>query len=239
MSVGTLDRGVGFLRLLQLASPALPVGAFAYSQGLEAAVATGFVTDEASTARWLLGLLENGLGLQELPIFARIHAAARAGDHPAVSRWNDLLFATRASAELQAEERNLGAGLARVLAAMGLSASLDGVVDARDTSRPAGSPPPTFAALFAVACAGCRIELPTAMAAFAFSWAESQSSAAVRLVPLGQSAGVRVLARVADAVPRAVEVALSLADDDVGASTPGQALLATWHETQYSRLFRS
>lgn len=237
MSAWSLDRGVGFLRLLQLASPALPVGAFAYSQGLEAAVAAGWVSDEESTARWLLGLLENGLACQELPIFARVHAAAGAADHAAVTRWNDLLFATRASAELQAEERNLGAGLARVLAALGLSTPLDAAEGARERSRPGAVP--TFAAQFAVACARWGVDVRTAMEAFAFSWAEGQTSAAVRLVPLGQSAGVRVLARAADAVPRAVEVGLTLADDDIGAAAPGQALLSVWHETQYSRLFRS
>jgi urease accessory protein len=228
---------VGFLRLLQLASPALPVGAFAYSQGLEAAVAAGFVNDEESTARWILGVLAHCLVWQELPIFERLHAAAGAGDAAAVRRWNDLLFATRATAELQAEERHLGAALARVLGTLGIASPFDRVADSSDP-RPWRSIP-TFAALFAVASAAWHIDGRTAMEAFAFTWSESQTSAAVRLIPLGQSAGVRVLARAADAIPHAVQVALSVREEDLGAAAPGQALLSTGHETQYSRLFRS
>jgi urease accessory protein len=228
---------LGFLRLLQLASPALPVGAFAYSQGLEAAVTAGLVTDEESTADWILGLLGHTLALQELPIFARIHAAAAAGDALAVRRWNDFLFATRTTAELQAEERHLGAALARVLRTLGIESPFAQAADAPDAPAPRSIP--TFAGLFAVASAGWHIDARTAMETFAFTWSESQTSAAVRLVPLGQSAGVRVLARAANEIPRAVEVALSVGEAELGAAAPGQALLSTLHEAQYSRLFRS
>jgi urease accessory protein len=220
------------LRLLQLASPALPVGAFAYSQGLEAAIHAGLVHDEPSATAWILGLLRETLAYQELPIFARVYRAATAGQPEVVRQWNDVLFAMRASAELQMEDRHLGLALARILQTLDIPSPF-----------PAATPhwPPTFTALFAVASAHRpgAAELASAMHAFAFAWAEAQASAAVRLVPLGQSAGVRLLAQAAPVIAAAVDVGLELDDDALGASAPTQAILSAAHETQYSRLFRS
>jgi len=218
---------LAFLRLLQLASPALPVGAFAYSQGLEPAVNAGVVHDETSAATWLLGLLGGPLAHLDLPIFARLHRAHAAGDAFAVAQWNAFLLASRPTSELQAEDRHLGAAFARVLGTLEV---------------PADSPvvaPATLAGQFARATVHYRVDLHTALETFAFMWAEAQTSAAVRLVPLGQSAGVRVLARAGAAIPAAVEQALLLGNDDLGGAAPGLALLSAAHETQYSRLFRS
>ena len=253
-----LPSRIGFLRLLQLASPALPVGAFAYSQGLEAAITCGHVTDERTASLWISGLLTDVLAYQDLALFVRLHAAAEAGDRAALRRWNDFLFATRGAAELQTEDRHLGGALARVLNTLGVSSLFDDSVattatttttataravtataTATATATTTPSPPITFAAHFACASATWGIDVATAAEAFAFTWAESQTSAAVRAVPLGQSAGVRILAGAADVIPKAVAVAMSLTDDELGASAPNQALLSIEHETQYSRLFRS
>ncbi|HEY4188050.1 MAG TPA: urease accessory UreF family protein [Polyangia bacterium] len=217
---------LAFLRLLQLASPALPIGAFAYSQGLEPAVAAGIVHDEATAAAWILGLLTGPLAHQELPLYARMHGAHVAGDDVTAARWNAFLLASRATAELQTEDRQLGASLAKVLATMGLPALVPGVAS-------------TLVGQLAWATARFGIDARTALETFAFTWAEAQTSAAVRLVPLGQSAGVRILARAAEAIPGAVDGALTCADDDIAGAAPGLALLSTAHETQYSRLFRS
>jgi urease accessory protein len=217
---------LAFLRLLQLASPALPVGAFAYSQGLEPAVSAGLVHDQASAGVWLLGLLAGPLAHLDLPVFARLHRAHTAGDRFGVARWNAFLLASRATSELQAEDRQLGAAFARVLATL-------------DVPPDAGAVPATLAGQFARATVHYGVDLHTALETFAFMWAEAQTSAAVRLVPLGQSAGVRVLARTGAAIPAAVEQALLLGDDELGGAAPGLALLSTAHETQYSRLFRS
>jgi urease accessory protein len=220
--------GLALLRLLQLASPALPIGAFAYSQGQEAAVAAGLIHDEDSAAGWILGLLSGPLAHQDLPLFARLHAAHAARDTAAAGRWNDRLFASRPTAELQTEDRQVGAAFARVLDTLGLS-------------RPeaASEGPTTLAFQFARATAHFQIELRQALETFAFTWAEAQSSAAVRLVPLGQSAGLRIVARAGVAIPSAVTRALSLTDEEIGGAAPRLALLSTAHETQYSRLFRS
>ena len=221
------SEGLALLRLLQLASPALPVGAFAYSQGLESAATAGLVTDEATASEWILGLLQGPFAGIDLAIFARLHAAFASGDATAAGRWNAFLMASRASAELQAEERHLGTALARVLVTLGLLGHVDDVAS------------PTFAQMFALATARWSIGVRASAQALAFTWAEAQTSAAVRLVPLGQSAGVRILAAVGGVIPAAVEHALSLGDAALGGAAPMQALLCTAHESQYSRLFRS
>lgn len=219
-----------FLRLLQLASPTLPIGAFAYSQGLEPAVVAGRVGDEASAAAWILGLLRGPVTTIDLAVFSRIHDATATGDTATVRRWNAFLFASRATAELQAEDRHLGAALGRVLHTLGLAAL---------TPVSAADAPPTFVMMFARACALWGIDGEAALSAFAFSWTEAQVSAAVRLVPLGQSAGIRILAAVAAEIPAAAERARQLLDDEIGGAAPLQAILSSVHETQYSRLFRS
>lgn len=215
------------LRLLQLCSPALPIGAFAYSQALEPAVAAGWVHDEASTARWIAGLLDGSLATLDLPILQRLHACFREGS--AVSTWTALLFASRPSAELQAEERHLGGALARVL----------GGLDIPEAAAWINRVDLTYAAMFALAAARWEIPPSATLAAYAFVWCEMQVSAAVRLVPLGQSAGQRVLSSLAASIPVAVSRARVLADDDIGAAAPSHAIASALHETQYSRLFRS
>jgi urease accessory protein len=220
---------LAFLRLLQLASPTLPIGAFAYSQGLESAVTAGLVTDQATAQSWILGLLQGPLTTLDLAVFVRVHTALVAGDAATADRWNGFLFASRGTAELQAEDRHLGVALGRVLETLGLPG---------DSAAPGGAPA-TFAGMFARATARWAIGLRPALSAFAFTWAEAQVSAAVRLVPLGQSSGVRILADVGRAIPAAVERALTLPDDQMGGAAPRLAILSSAHETQYSRLFRS
>jgi urease accessory protein len=223
-----IDR-LALLRLMQLASPALPVGAFAYSQGLESAAAAGWVRDEATAGAWITGLLASQLAGLDLPILARMQRAWEGDDEDAVEEWNALLLACRPTAELAAEDRQLGASLARLLAAL----------EVRPAERWAGRGGVSYAAMFALAAARWRVPEEAACAGHAFAWLEAQTSAAVRLVPLGQSAGQRILAAAGAAVPDAVARARALADDEVGAAAPGQAIASAWHETQYSRLFRS
>lgn len=217
------------LRLLQLASPALPIGAYAYSQGLEQAVHAGWVRDEASAADWILGLLDGALVAVEAPALLRLHAAWQDGRDADVRRWSEWLFASRASAELRAEDQRLGSALARLLATLDLPEAAPWVADPRATHL----------TLFALACARWQIPPAQAAAGYLFSWAENQVGAASRLVPLGQSAAQRILSRAATLIPAAVERAAALADDDLGFAAPGQAIAAALHETQYSRIFRS
>jgi urease accessory protein len=214
------------LRLLQLCSPALPIGAFAYSQGLEHAVEAGWVRDEDSARGWILGLLEESLARLEVPVLARLLAAFRDGDDAAARRWNDFVLACRGSAELRAEEERLGSALGRLLVTLGV-AGADGWAA------------PSHLAMFALAAARWEIAAPDAAGGYLFAWAENQVGAASRLVPLGQSAAQRILSGAVERIPGAVARGLALADDDVGFCAPGQAIAAALHEGQYSRIFRS
>jgi urease accessory protein len=221
--------GVALTRLLQLVSPGLPIGAFAYSQGLEQAVAAGWVADEESAGDWVLGLLTHAFATLDLPVVARLADAWQAEDIAAVERWSAWLSACRPTRETREEDRQLGAALARTLVALGVPAA-GPWTERADV---------THATMFALAAVEFDIPNETALVGYAFTWAEALTSAAVRLVPLGQSAGQRLLAAAGAAIPAAVEEALALRDDDIGAVAPGQALASAWHETLYTRLFRS
>ena len=221
--------GMPLLRLLQLASAALPIGAFAYSQGLEQAIAMGWVKDESSAKDWILGLLGHGVGTLDLPVLVRLVQAFSDDDASVACAWNDFLFACRGSAELQAEERHLGGALAKVLANAG---ALRGSAWSRE-------PGPTYVAMFALGAARWNIPKAAAATGYAFAWTEAQVGAATRLCPLGQQAAQRILSAALPVIEHAVDSALRLADDDIGASTPAQAVASALHETLYCRLCRS
>jgi urease accessory protein len=215
------------LRLLQLCSPALPVGAFAYSEGLESvAAAPGF-----DAAAWITGRLRRGPARTDAPVAQRLLAAWRARDAAAVDDWNATLFAMRESRELREADRDMGQALARLLVSLGLAAALAAPFRQR--------PDATFAALFTLAASACAIPDDAALAGLLYLWLEGQVAAAVKLVPLGQSAGQRLLFTAATEIPGLVAAAQAMDDDDIGALAPGAALAAARHETLDVRLFRS
>jgi urease accessory protein len=217
------------LRLLQLASPALPIGGFAFSQGLESAVTLGHIRDEASAERYLLGALEFGQARLDLPVFFRIYDAFLAGDDARVEYLCRHLLAAREGEERELEDLHVGRALARLLHDQGVSRA--------ETYR--SSDAVTHAAMFALAAFSFGIAPKTAAFGFVFSWLENQVGALSRLVPLGQLAAQRVLARVARELPVNVEAALAVPDSDIGACLPGAAIASALHETQYCRLFKS
>ena len=221
--------GGALFAVLRFASPALPIGAFAYSRGLEWAVHAGWVQDEASAAAWILGLLEHVGAQLEGPVFVRLYRAWQRGELAEVERWNELLFASRESAELRLEDSQLGAALMRLLAQSGVSAA------ASWSSRGDVS----HATAFALAMVQHAVPLSAALGALLWAQAEAQTSAALRLVPLGQTAGQRILGRVAAALPAHVDHALSVQDADIGGFAPALSIGSALHETQYTRLFRS
>jgi urease accessory protein len=216
------------LRLLQLTSPALPIGAFAYSQGLEHAVSAGWVTDEVAAGAWIIGLLEESLPCLEVPVLDRLGRTFAAGAEAEARRWNDFLLASRPSAELRAEEQRLGSALCRLLVTL----------EVPGADRWSGATT-SHLAMFALAACHWQIPTPTAAGGSLFSWAENQVGAATRLGRLGQSAAQRILSRATQTIPAAVSRGLSLPDDDIGFSAPAQAIATTLHESQYSRIFRS
>ncbi|HSV68614.1 MAG TPA: urease accessory UreF family protein [Methylibium sp.] len=221
------------LSLIWLASPALPVGGFSYSEGLEAAVDAGLVHDEASTRAWLLDQLALGLARSELPLVAAALAAWRRDDLARVRELNDWLLATRETAEARLQTEQMGRSLAAWLQ------QRPDTDPARRAALAALAPAPTYPVAWALAAAGGAATPREAALAYAFGWAENLVQAALKAVPLGQSAGQRILGALADAIPGTVDAALTLSDGERLASLPGLAILGARHETQYSRLFRS
>ncbi len=217
------------LRLLQLASPALPVGAYAYSQGLEWAVAAGWVTDEAGLAAWLDEQLTYGLGCVDLPILARLYAAARAGDEDSLQRWSRRLLAHRETRELVADDCDRGRALARLLRDLEIAPT---AACWNETELP-------YATACAVVAAAWDLPLQPTAQAYAWGWLENQVLAGVKLIPLGQVAGQRTLLQLAPRILQVCDDALARGDDDLGATLPFVALASSRHETQYTRLFRS
>jgi len=224
------------LQLMWLASPALPVGAFSYSEGLESAVEAGRVTSEAEAGDWLLGQLQLSLARADLAVAAQAFAAWRSADLARIAALNDWVRQTRESAELRQQSEQMGRSLVAWLRNGGCGAA---AADARVAALAALCPAPTWPVAFALAAAQTEATARDALLAFAFGWAENMVQAAMKAVPLGQSAAQRILARLAEAAPAAIDHALSLADGEPQVCTPMLAILSAQHEQQYSRLFRS
>ena len=206
-------------KLLQLASPTLPVGAYSYSGGLEAAIEAGVVTDAASAERWIADVLEHSVARFEAPT---LWAFISSGNF---SELNERFLATRETAELRAETVQMGYSLNRLLKDLG-----------------AGGVPveePSFPAAFAFAARHWKIEPEAALQAYLWAWIENQVMAAVKAVPLGQTDGQRMLLRLGDRISLCSEEIRSMREDELGNFCPGLAMLSSAHETQYSRLFRS
>ena len=220
---------LAMLRLLQLASPALPIGAFAYSQGLEQATLLGWVKDELSATDWIGGVVTEVLPRLDLPVLAASYAAWSNGDFARVRQLSAFLHACRESAELGAEDRHLGAALARVLHGLGVPEAQPWIAD----------PDATFATSFSLAAVHFEIPLRSAALGFLFTWLENQVAAATRLIPIGHIAAQRVLSQVLAGLPAAVTRGLSIPISAAGFLAPGLALASALHETTYSRLFRS
>jgi urease accessory protein len=220
------------LRLLHLASPALPIGAFHFSQGLEYAVEAGWVSDERSAADWIGGLAAGSLATLDLPVLWRLQAAWTGGDDAAVRRWNDFLIACRETSELRFEDRHLGAALLRVLAEFDVRTDL---FPARDSTGCGVA----YATAFGLACARWNVAPRSTLETYAWAWTENQVLAAVKLVPLGQSAGQRILHALSARLGAFAARAIDFAESDIGISTSASAVASGRHETQYTRLFRS
>jgi len=216
--------------LLRLASPMLPVGAYSYSGGLEAAIESGVVHDPASTEAWIQDVLDLYLARFELPILWRMQCAWVNGDIPA--EWNDRLRAGRDTAEGLGETLQMGGSLVLLLSDLG-------EFPPEALARLKAAQPVTFPLAYAFAAAHWAIPAEAACQAYAWSWAENQVAAAMKAVPIVQVAGQRILAVVAGGIPAIVARAVALADEDISNFAPGLTLAAIRHETQYSRLFRS
>ena len=220
-------------RLLQLASPALPVGAYTYSQGLEWAVESGVIHDEASADRWIDDLLAHGIGRYEAPLLVVLMDAWTAADNAEIARLNAEFLASRESAELRAETAQMGFSLHRLVRDLRDPA----LVDVETTL--AGLGEIAFPTGWAGIAATWRIDPEAALTAYLWAWAENQVMAALKAVPLGQASGQRLLAELGGRLPEIAAPALKLPEGEWSNFTPAFAIACARHETQYSRLFRS
>lgn len=219
------------IQLIWLASPALPVGGFSYSEGLEAAVERAGVATESIAASWLDDQLHLSLARADLAVIAQAIAAWRSADLARVQQLNDWVLHTRETSEMRAQTEQMGRSLLAWL-----------------HNHEGGNPahlqvcaglPPTYPVAYALAASQTGAGVRDCLLAYAFGWAENMVQAALKSIPLGQSAGQRILARLGRHIPAAVATAMQLPDDERQAFSPMLAILSSQHETQYSRLFRS
>lgn len=220
------------LHLLQLCSPSLPVGAYSYSQGLEAAMERGHVHDEASARTWIVDMLDEVVARFEAPLSWRLLQAFGARDAEAITYWTELFIASRDSAEFRAETVQMGYSLGKLLPELAPQASDVLALLAAQTEIP-------FPTALAAAAVALTVPAEDALLGMLFSWAENQVLACVKSVPLGQVAGQRLLLSLRPQIERAAEFARMLADDELSNWSPGLSLLSMQHEVQYSRLYRS
>ena len=212
------------LRLWQLISPSLPVGAFHYSQGLEQAVDHGWVNDEETAETWIAGILQHSLASVDLPIIARVYSTWKVHDKVMVRYWDQISHACRETSELRDEDRQMGMALCRLAQTM-------------DEPMPGFNP--GFPAAFAVLAVNNGISVDNTLYGYAWAWCENQVLAAVKLVPLGHRTGQLMLRRLGESLGPAVTEALKCTDDEIGVTAPGFVLASAKHETLHTRLFRS
>jgi urease accessory protein len=232
------------LQLIWLASPALPVGGFSYSEGLEAAVDKAQVATETEACGWLVDQLHISLARGDLAAIAKAIPAWRRGDMDRVIALNQWVLHTRETHEFRLQTDQMGRSLAQwhqqlneqsaqTLAQFAQRSQQNNLSD-DDASYPT-----TYPIAYALAASSTQASVRDCCLAFSFGWAENMVGAAVKSVPLGQSAGQRVLAKLANDIPAAVDYAMQLQDSQRQAFSPMLAILSAQHETQYSRLFRS
>jgi len=227
------DTDLAGLRLLQLISPTLPIGAFTYSQGLEWVVECGWIRDEQDTRRWLQSVLNDSLQYLELPVLARLYKAVNTNDSEQFQYWSQWLYANRETSELRDEEKQRARALFAVLVNLPDShhwPELDSWRTSLLYSPLAG---------YALAASHWHIALNDLLQGYTWSWLENTVAASIKLVPLGQTAGQRLLYELSMEIGEIVDHAITLDENDIGASTPALAIASSLHETQYCRLFRS
>ena len=217
--------GDQLLALLHLSSPALPIGAFAYSSGLESAIELGWVRNEAGLQSWLGGML-HGLAYLDVPVLLRLANADARGDRDQLAMWSDFLRASRETRELLFEDEQQAMALTRLLKGQGLDVS----------TLP---PQPAFMAVYSLAARHWGLSPPWAALSWLWSWLENQLTVASKTLPLGQTAAQRLLLLLKPALLESHRLAATLNDEQLGLSLPGQVQASCLHETQYSRLFRS
>lgn len=219
--------GAALLHLLQLASPALPIGGYSYSQGLEAALEAGLVRDATSARDWIGRALDEVVARWEAPLLWALLRAFAARDRDAIAALGACFLASRDSAELRAETVQMGHSLGRLLGELGLG----------EPELLGGEP--TLPLAYACAVDALGIPHEQALLASVFAWTENQVLVCVKSVPLGQVAGQRLLLALRPDIEGAARTARALPEEEWSNWTPGLSMLSMRHEVQHGRLYRS
>jgi len=223
----TTTTDLAILRLFQLSSAALPVGGFSFSQGLEYAIDSSWLKNQADIENWLLQQLNGSISCVDIPILKRQMTAAANSDLSSLSYWNSYALACRETSELRLTDTAMGNALFKLIEKLNMPIT------------PPAEREFSFVTAFAMAASYWNIDVRLACHGFCWSWLENQVAAATKLVPLGQTSAQHLLGELQVHIPAAIDQALTIADDDIGASLPAITMASAWHETQYSRLFRS
>ncbi|WP_419812196.1 urease accessory protein UreF [Bacterioplanoides sp.] len=230
----TTQNAASLLALLHISSPALPVGAFAYSQGLEYALDKGWCNNRDDVQRWIEHSVEFGLGQLDLPLYLRLYRAWKNQDFAAVNHWNQLLLSFRETKELYLEDIQVGGAFAQ----WHLGQCEEGQNPERQSYLD-HCPQPTVVAMNALAAVLSDIDEQTALLGFCWSWAENQIACASKAMPMGQTDGQKILQQLIPLLTRVCDVAQNIEDEQIGTGLMGLAMASSLHEQQYSRLFRS
>lgn len=220
------NTSMGQLHLFHIISPALPVGAFSYSQGLEYAIDADWI-DKDSLQPWLEAQLAFSLTRTELPLLIRCYQAYQHRNWSDFHHWSEFLLSSRETKELRQQEQQLAWALRRLLNNLKLSLQL---------------PPETkqsYLALYAAYVVHHEIDLHPAALGWLWNWLENQIAAASKLFPLGQTDAQTILYQLVPALEQAWQQAQSIEDVQLGVTLPAASMASARHETQYSRLFRS
>lgn len=214
------------LRLMHLGSAGLPVGAYAFSHGMEYAIEAQWLRSADDVGDWLRHQLEFSVATVDLPVMSRLFVALCNGDQCAVRYWNQLVLASRETRELQLTDTATGLALQRLLPQLDVPVmSFDG--------------PVSFVTCFTQAAHHWCIAPDSAALGYTWSWLENQVNAATKLLPLGQTQAQRLLHKLQDHIPAAIGFSETISDEDIGSCLPALSIASMQHETQYSRLFRS
>lgn len=217
------------MRLFQLISPSLPTGSFTYSQGLEWTVECGWVNSKDSLVAWLSSLLYNSFQELEIPLLKRLYLSGASQDIERFTYWASYAVACRETKELRQEEINRGRAMTKLIEQLGLELGIEWLEVVKGCQI----------AGFALTASRWNIALQQAVLGYTWGWLENMVMAAIKIVPLGQSAGQQTLAELIETAIEVVETGLMVEDDNIGGSCPAFTLASCLHETQYTRLFRS
>jgi urease accessory protein len=218
------------LALLQFVSPALPVGAYSYSEGIETLVQNGKVKDLATLEHWLQQELKYGAIVVEAIALLRTYVCIENGDRAQLKYWNNWLSAFRETEEMRRQSWQMGRSLSRLL--VDLQPSLQPVLAACGDNC-------NFTVAFAIAAHHWQIDPQTAVLGYLYSWASNLANAGVRLIPLGQTQGQQLLLNLYPILEQTATTAMNANDDSLKNCGWGLAIASMQHETLYSRLFRS